>query len=266
MQVGLLICPFEILPPEALSWGFRFAMGEVSWRGLGGAMVVIVTAGMSAIGRQWVLALAGAGHEVAVTYSGTEEAAGALEDEAAGMGRHACGRGRDAGDEAAAWAGAVPDVLGNKAGIRTWAKLLDLRVGRWDAVIRTNLRRCFLNVLAFAGTCLAAGQGEAIANPGSGCNKRIFPWLVDHTASKGGIGQFAKVSAVALGPHGIRVNCLAPGAIAAERTAQEAGDYAATRARATPLRRVGMPEDPCGPLLFETSDSARFPKLTGPMR
>ena len=61
-----------------------------------------------------------------------------------------------------------------------------------------------------------------------------------------------------LGPHGIRVNCVAPGAIATGRTAAEAGDYAATWARVTPLRRVGVPQDLCGPLLFLISDAAAF--------
>ncbi len=81
---------------------------------------------------------------------------------------------------------------------------------------------------------------------------------MDYTASKGGIEQFTKVAAVELGPYGIRVNCLAPGAIATDRTAREAPDYAATWAPVTPLRRVGTPADLVGPLLFLVSDAAAF--------
>jgi len=230
-------------------------------------MVAIVTAGVSAIGRSMVLALAGAGQDVAFTHLGEGAVARALVEEVAALGRRARGWDSDAGDavavlalhrEASEWAGAVPDLLVNNAGIQTWASLLDLRVEQWDAVMRTNLRGCFLNTQAFATAAIAAGQGGAIVNLGSGCNKLAFPRLVDYTASKGGIEQFTKVSAVELGPYGIRVNCLAPGAIATERTAAEAGDYAATWARVTPLRRVGLPEDLCGPLLFLTSEAARF--------
>lgn len=230
-------------------------------------MVAIVTAGDSAIGRHLVRALLRAGHDVAFTHLGAAEAARRLEAEADGLGRRARGWESDAGDEAAVsrfhaevavWAGATPEVLVNNAGIQTWASLLDLRADQWDAVMRVNLRGTFLNTQAFARALVAAGRGGAIVNLGSGCNKHAFPRLVDYTASKGGIEQFTKVSAVELGPHGIRVNCIAPGAIATERTAAEAGDYAGTWARVTPLRRVGVPQDLCGPLLFLISDAAGF--------
>jgi 3-oxoacyl-[acyl-carrier protein] reductase len=230
-------------------------------------MGAIVTAGVSAIGRDMVRALAGVGHAVAFTHLGAGEAAARLEAEVAAAGGRARAWESDVGDEAAVaalhaeaadWAGAVPDVLVNNAGIQTWASLLDLRAEQWDAVMRTNLRGCFLNTQAFGRALVAAGQGGAVVNLGSGCNKLAFPRLVDYTASKGGIEQFTKVAAVELGPHGIRVNCIAPGAIATERTAAEAGDYAATWARVTPLRRVGVPGDLCGPLLFLISDAAAF--------
>lgn len=230
-------------------------------------MLALVTAGDSAIGRHIVLALADAGHDVAFTYLGDPEGAAALQDTVAATGRRARGWHSDAGDEAAVtafhaaaaeWVGAVPEVLVNNAGIQTWASLLDLTVDRWDAVMRTNLRGCFLNTQTFARALVAAGRPGAIVNLGSGCNKHAFPRLVDYTASKGGVEQFTKVAAVELGPHGIRVNCVAPGAIATERTAAESGDYAATWARVTPLRRVGLPQDICGPLLFLISEASAF--------
>lgn len=230
-------------------------------------MAAIVTAGDSAIGRHLVLALAGAGHDVVFSHLGASDAARALEAQVSGLGRRAKGWETDAGDEAAVaafhaeaaeWAGAVPNVLVNNAGIQTWASLLDLRADQWDAVMRVNLRGCFLNTQAFARAAVAAGTGGSVVNLGSGCNKLAFPRLVDYTASKGGVEQFTKVAAVELGPHGIRVNCIAPGAIATERTAAEAGDYAGTWARVTPLRRVGTPQDICGPLLFLISDAAAF--------
>jgi 3-oxoacyl-[acyl-carrier protein] reductase len=230
-------------------------------------MLALVTAGDSAIGRHLVLALAGRGYDVAFTHLGADNAAARIEAEAAAIGGKARGWHSDCGDEAAVqafhagaaeWAGSVARVLVNNAGIQTWSSLLDLKAEQWDAVMRVNLRGCFLNTQTFGRALVAAGQGGAVVNLGSGCNKLAFPRLVDYTASKGGVEQFTKVAAVELGPHGIRVNCIAPGAIATERTAAEAGDYGATWARVTPLRRVGVPQDICGPLLFLISDDSAF--------
>lgn len=227
----------------------------------------IVTAGTSAIGRHLVGALAAAGYDVAFTHLGSAAAADALVAEVTAMGRRARADEVDAGDEAqvttfhaaaAKWAGQAPDVLVNNAGIQTWSSLLDLKADDWDAVIRTNLRGTFLNTQAAARLMVAAGQGGSIINLGSGCNKVAFPKLVDYTASKGGIEQFTKVAAVELGPHGIRVNCVAPGAIATERTAAEAGDYAGTWSKVTPLRRIGTPQDIAGTVLFFCSPAADF--------
>ena len=233
-------------------------------------MFAIITAGPSAIGRSLVRGLAQAGYDVAFTHLGAAQAAEVLVAEVEALGRRARAWESDVGDEAAVtalhaeaadWAGEAPDVLVNNAGIQTWAGLLDLRAEDWDRVMRTNLRGCFLNTQAAGRAMVAAGKGGSIVNLGSGCNKLAFPKLVDYTASKGGIEQFTKSAAVELGPHGIRVNCIAPGAIATERTAAEAGDYSATWSRVTPLRRVGTPQDIAGPVVFLCSDAASF--ITG---
>lgn len=230
-------------------------------------MLAIVTAGTSAIGRSLVLALAGSGHDVAFSHLGDAAGAEELIRQAAEEGGQARAWESDAGTEAdverfhaeaCAWSGEAPVALVNNAGIQTWAPLLELEVADWDRVMRTNLRGTFLNTRTAARAMREAGQGGAIINLGSGCNKQAFPRLVDYTASKGGIEQFTKVAAVELGPFGIRVNCIAPGAIATERTAAESGNYATTWARVTPLRRVGVPGDLAGPLLFLISEAAAF--------
>lgn len=229
--------------------------------------LAVVTAGTSEIGRHLVVALAGAGHDVALTHLGSAAMAAKVTADVAALGRRCLVVEADAGDEAAVlafhaqaadWAGCAPEVLVNNAGIQTWAGLMDLKVEQWDAVIRTNLRGTFLNTQAAARLMIAAGVRGSIVNLGSGCNRHAFPRLVDYTASKGGIEQFTKVAASELGPHGIRVNCVAPGAIATERTAAEAGDYAGQWSPITPLRRVGVPADIAGPVLFFCSPAADF--------
>ena len=73
--------------------------------------------------------------------------------------------------------------------------------------------------------------------------------------------MFTKVAAVELGKYGITVNCVAPGAVEIERTQNEAGDYAGTWAKLTPLGRVGQPRDVAKTVVFLASEGGEF--ITG---
>ena len=64
-----------------------------------------------------------------------------------------------------------------------------------------------------------------------------------------------------LGPHGITVNCVSPGAVEIERTRQEAPDYVRIWSKITPLRRVATPTDIANAVLFFASEGASF--ITG---
>jgi NAD(P)-dependent dehydrogenase (short-subunit alcohol dehydrogenase family) len=152
------------------------------------------------------------------------------------------------------------NILVNNAGVQTWKALLDLEEAEWDRVIDTNLKGCFLCTQRAARAMKDTGGGR-IVNIGSGCNKVAFPHLVDYTASKGGIEMFTKVAAVELGKHSITVNCVAPGAIEIERTKHEAGDYAGTWSKLTPLGRIGNPVDVARTVVFIASDGGEF--ITG---
>ena len=229
--------------------------------------LALVTAGSSAIGRYLVAGLAEAGYAVAFTHFGTPEDAGDVVAQIEAKGGRALAMESDTADEAqvnafhaaaAAWAGVAPSVMVCNAGLQTWNSIVDLPVADWDRIIAINLRGTFLNTQAAARAMIAAGQGGSIITLGSGASKLAFPGLGSYTASKGGIEQFTKVAAADLGPHGIRVNCIAPGAIATDRTALEVPDYAGQWGAITPLRRIGTPQDLIGPLLFFISDAASF--------
>jgi NAD(P)-dependent dehydrogenase (short-subunit alcohol dehydrogenase family) len=229
--------------------------------------LAIVTGGSTGIGRHLVSTLGHAGYAVAFSHRASRSAAASLQGDLAGAGLRVLSVECDVGIKAdvdafvanaADWHGDAPTLLVNNAGVQTWSPLLDLPEDNWDDVIRTNLKGCFLNTQAAARLMKASGRGGAIVNIGSGCNKLAFPRLVDYTASKGGIEQFTKVAAVELGPFGITVNCVAPGAIATERTAVEAPDYAAAWSPITPLGRVGTPADVAGVVLFFASPAAAF--------
>lgn len=216
------------------------------------AKLAVVTGASRGIGREIALTLAWHGWDVAFSHLGDEVEAAETTTLIAATGRKALSLRCDVGVKVEVWAfyqtvvttfGRAPDVLVNNAGIQTWAPLLELAEADWDRVIRTNLKGCFLNTQRAAQLMVEHGIRGSIVNLGSACNKVAFPRLVDYTASKGGIEQFTKVSATELGPHGIRVNCVAPGAIEHERTKLEAPDYAKTWAAITPLGRVGSTAD-----------------------
>ena len=79
-----------------------------------------------------------------------------------------------------------------------------------------------------------------------------------YTASKGGIEMLTKVAAVELGRYGIRVNCVAPGAIEIERTRREGGDFARIWSAITPLGRIGTPSDVGQAVVYLASADASF--------
>jgi 3-oxoacyl-[acyl-carrier protein] reductase len=229
--------------------------------------LAVVTGGGSGIGKEICLTLARKGWDIALTGLPDSDEPERVAGEIRKLGLRALATACDAGSKpevdaffqhVAEHFGAVPDLLVNNAGIQTWAPLLELEEASWDAVIRTNLKGCFLNTQKFARMLVAARQSGAIVNIGSGCNKVPFPNLVDYSTSKGGIEQFTKVAAIELGKYGIRVNCVAPGAIEIERTRREAPEYAATWAAVTPLGRVGQGSDVANAVLFFAESGSTF--------
>jgi 3-oxoacyl-[acyl-carrier protein] reductase len=229
--------------------------------------LAVVTGGGSGIGQGISLALARQGWDVALTWFHDANAPEAVTAQIRELGQRALAVGCDVGiktevdecfDAVANHFGTMPDLLVNNAGIQTWAPLLELEEADWDAVIRTNLKGCFLNTQKFARMLVAASKPGAVVNIGSGCSKVPFPNLVDYSTSKAGIDQFTKVSAIELGKYGIRVNCVAPGAIEIERTKLESPDYAATWSAVTPLGRVGQADDVANAVLFFADPASAF--------
>ena len=225
----------------------------------------LVTGAGGGIGRGIALALAEAGFQIAVNdLAGSPGADGTVAEIVAAGGEAYVVRAdvRRAADVTAMVDAVVErsgtlDVLVNNAGVQTWTPLLEVTEEEWDMVIATNLKGCFLCTQAAARRMRVQGRGS-IVNIGSGCNKVAFPSLVAYTASKGGIEMFTKVAAVELGPLGIRVNCVAPGAIEIPRTRLEDPNYAETWGRISPLRRIGLPEDVARVVAFLASDAASF--------
>ncbi|HUE00585.1 MAG TPA: 3-oxoacyl-ACP reductase family protein [Bryobacteraceae bacterium] len=228
----------------------------------------LVTGASKGVGKGIALELARCGCDIAVNYASDAGGAEATAAEIRALGRQAVVVQADAGvagDVDRMFAQVLRqfqriDILVNNAGTQAWKALLDLEEAEWDHVIRTNLKGCFLCTQR-AGRHMREQGGGSIVNIGSGCNKVPFPNLSSYTASKGGIEMFTKSAAIELAKYGIRVNCVAPGAIEIERTQREAPEYAKTWAGVTPLARVGQPLDVARAVAFLAGESADF--ITG---
>jgi NAD(P)-dependent dehydrogenase (short-subunit alcohol dehydrogenase family) len=229
------------------------------------AKVALVTGASKGIGRGIAVALAHDGWDVAVNFNTDRSGAEQTADSIRPLGRSAwliAGNVGEASDVDRMFAELREqtdrlDLLVNNAGVQTWSSLLDLQQADWERTLRTNLTGTFLCTQRAARWMQQHGGGSII-NIGSGANKTPFPNLVDYGASKGGIEMLTRVSAVELGPVGIRVNCVAPGAIEIERTKLEAPDYAGTWGPLTPLRRIGTVEDVAQLVVFLASPAASF--------
>ncbi|MFN7994501.1 MAG: SDR family NAD(P)-dependent oxidoreductase [Bryobacteraceae bacterium] len=227
----------------------------------------LITGASKGVGKGIALELARSGCDIAVNYNSDRAGAEVTAAEARALGRRAVAVQADVGLAADVdrmfeqISEQFPrlNILVNNAGTQTWKALLDLEEAEWDRVIRTNLKGCFLCTQR-AGRVMR-DTGGIIINIGSGCNKVAFPNLSNYTASKGGIEMFTKSAAIELGKYGIRVNCVAPGAIEIERTKEEAPDYGKTWSGVTPLGRVGEPVDVARTVAFLASDAANF--ITG---
>jgi glucose 1-dehydrogenase len=159
------------------------------------------------------------------------------------------------------------DILVNNAGIIHAADFLDLAVADFDRVLRVNLKGAFLIGQAAARQMVA--QVKAGRPPGTIINMSsinavvAIPNQVPYCVSKGGLNQLTKVMALALAPHGIRVNGIGPGSIMTEILQAVATDKDAKRRllSRTPLGRIGEPDEVAALACFLASADAAY--ITG---
>ena len=241
----------------------------VSAEGRLAGRVALVTGAQQGIGRAIALALAGAGADVAINWLDDRAGAERLAGEVGSLGRRAVltrGDVSRAADAEAMVAAAVDnfgrlDVLVNNAGVYPRVEFLAMREGDWDGVLDVNLKGGFLCAQAAARAMVRAGHGGVIVNISSSAI-RGQPLGVHYSASKAGVIGMTRAMALALAPHRIRVNAIAPGLT---DTAQPR--YGNTEAeleemaRQIPLGRMGRPDDVADVAVFLASDDARW--ITG---
>ena len=136
-----------------------------------------------------------------------------------------------------------PDVLVNNAGVFPRASFLELPEREWDHVLGINLKGSFLCAQAVARALVAAGRPGAIVNISSSA-VRGDPRGVHYSSSKAGVVGLTRAMALALAPHRIRVNAIAPGLTdTAQPRYGNTEEQIAERAREIPLGRIAQPEE-----------------------
>jgi len=230
--------------------------------------VAIVTGASRGIGRAIALELARRGARVVVNYQRNAAAAAEVVGAIEAVGGQALAVAADVGDAAQA-AGLAQetlthfgrvDILVNNAGT-TRDQLLPLMTEEdFDEVLRTNLKSVFNCCKAVVRPMVRQKYGR-IVNISSVSGLAGQGGQTNYAASKAGIIGFSKSLAKEVGPRNVTVNVVAPGFVVTDLTADLPQDLRERAIEATPLRRMGQPEEIAYAVAFLASDEAAF--ITG---
>jgi glucose 1-dehydrogenase len=228
----------------------------------------LVTGSSRGIGRGIAIRFAREGANVAINYVGSVAAAEETLAEVTAHGVRGVILPCDVGkvsevrrliEEAAAALGPL-DILVNNAGVEKHAPFWDVSEADYDQVIDVNLKGTFFATQAMVRHLRDAGRAGRIVNISSVHEDLPFPNFAAYCASKGGLRMLTRNLAVELGPLGIAVNNIAPGAIETPINASLLKDEKKLSAllMQIPSGRLGQPEDVAGLAAFLASDEASY--------
>ncbi len=152
------------------------------------------------------------------------------------------------------------DVLVNNAGISNIGLFTEMSGASWQNVVDTNLSGVFFMCREVSREMIKNQKGKII-NIGSVWGRVGASCEVAYSASKAGVRGLTMAMAKELGPSGITVNCVEPGVIQTDMNLQFDQITMKELCDATPLCRIGKPEDVADAVLFFASNRANF--ITG---
>ncbi len=231
--------------------------------------VALVTGGSRGIGEAIAVSLAAAGASVAVSYATQREKAEDVVRRIEAKGGRAIALQADVVQENAvreivaqteSQLGPLDVVVAN-AGIWKKAVLPEMTLDEWDETLDTNLKGVFLTTKHAARVMIARRSGRLVLIS-STSGQRGEAFYSHYSASKGGIISLTKSLALELAPHGILVNCVAPGWVVTDMTTETFSSPERAAVEATiPLRRPGTPDEIAGAVVFLASELATY--ITG---
>ncbi|MGA7109233.1 MAG: glucose 1-dehydrogenase [Terracidiphilus sp.] len=236
-------------------------------QGLQGKVAIVTGAG-SGIGQGIARRLGSEGAKIIVDYVGRSEGADQTVEAIKGAGGTAEAVEADVTSVDAvrtlveeAWSRfGSADILVNNAGMEKRSDFWDTTEADYDHVMAVNLRGPFFLSQAFVRPLRAAKKPGRIINISSVHEDMVFPGFATYCCSKGGLRMLMRDLAVELGPLGITVNNVAPGAIVTpinQSLLENKTELNALLAN-IPLGRLGTPEDVSGLVAFLASDDAAY--------
>ncbi|TCM98935.1 3-oxoacyl-[acyl-carrier-protein] reductase [Paenibacillus sp. BK033] len=228
----------------------------------------LVTGASRGIGRAIAVALAEAGADVAINYSGSEASAAETAKAVEAFGRRAIILKANVGKsvefeamvkEVVDQFGSI-DILVNNAGITRDNLIMRMKEEEFDQVIETNLKGVFNGIKAVTRPMMKQRSGRII-NISSVVGVLGNPGQSNYVAAKAGVIGLTKSSARELASRGITVNCIAPGFIQTDMTDKLSSEMKESLSSQIPLARLGASEDIAAAVRFLASDAASY--MTG---
>lgn len=230
--------------------------------------VAVVTGGNSGIGKAIVLALAEQGANIVIDYVTNPDATEALEQQVVALGDRAIGVDADVSkvadlqrlvDEAVSSFGRL-DVMVNNAGVETRTSVLDTTEQQYDKVMEINLKSAFFGTQLAARQMITQGDGGRIINITSVHEDWPMPGNTAYCLSKGGMRMLTRTAGVELGPHGVLVVGVGPGAVDTPINASTEADPAKMKTldAAIPIGRLAEPAEIASVVAFLAGDGASY--------
>jgi len=228
----------------------------------------LVTGSSKGIGQAIAIRYAEEGADVVVNYNSDPKGAEETVSRIQATGRRAIAIKGDLGSVASVRAlveqgweslGGL-DVLVNNAGVESHAPFWDVTESDYDKVLDINLKGVFFATQTFVNKLRADGRSGKVINISSVHEELPFPNFASYCASKGGLKMLTRNLAVELGPLGITINSIAPGAIETPINAKLLSDPQKVGALTAqiPLGRIGKTDDVAGLAVFLASADSDY--------